>query len=68
MRTHVLIDDMPNLNRLRCACGAEIHPACDVSLASINEAFEAHLAGVDPSELDDWQRSILPTADHTEDT
>lgn len=45
MKQHRLMDDMEfGVNRLWCTCGVEIHPDCDVSLASINKAFEDHLA------------------------
>lgn len=48
-KTHVLIDRMdetPAVNQLLCCCGVQIHPDCDISLASINEAFERHLNDV----------------------
>lgn len=67
-RTHYLIDDMdliPAVNRLHCACGVEIRPDCDMSSVSICDAFEAHLATVNPDELDDWQKSVIT---NTEDT
>lgn len=46
MARHRLIDLMDDggPNELWCACGERLWPDCDISLASINEAFEKHLA------------------------
>jgi len=66
IRTHYLIDHMdgfPAANKLECACGVEIHPACDVSSASIVDAFETHLSAMPVEELDPWQREIINTED-----
>ena len=41
---YYLIDHMDyGINKLTCSCGQELHPDCDMSLASINETFEDHL-------------------------
>jgi hypothetical protein len=50
-KRHVLIDLMdepPYTNEWRCSCGVKLYPDCDVSRASVNECFEAHVAAAEP--------------------